>query len=801
MSSGVARRVGKVVLASLLGVWPVCAVFQAAYSGGKAKIAVLRQQDARGPLVVNSTGDDSDLDPGDGKCQTRTAGECTLRAALEEAAAPRNEGLDAITFDIPGPPPYVIRIGEGTNLPVPEIIDPVILDGTTQPGFDTAGRSPVVELNGASAGDRAHGLKITAGGSTVKGLIIREFKGARILLRREGKNRIQGNIIRAGSDGETARNQRGILVACDDNVIESNSISGGRQGIVVFGLRNTIAGNTIKTVKGGGISFSGSSQSVISNNVLEGIGFNGIAARGTRAGTNGNRIVGNKIRKIGTDPLRVATWGVGIELGGGFTTGPTTSINNNIIEGNLIEDAESAGIELHQTGGPEHNANLEEMKGTIIRKNTVRRSGTGIRIIGETHETRPIRQFHGTVITENILEDNRQLSFAFYEGNNGPGYPLAAEFIPITGYGIHIKNVAGVEISRNRISGNADSGLVLDNAAGARVDQNEIYDNEGVQVDRVDSAYSPLGIATDGTNVFVSDSENVIREFSPTGVLLNTLGGGGSALGELAMVFNPAMEGRFLYVPDTENRRLQKLDRSGNPVLTFDDAGLGPLFSPESIDVSGSRAMVAGPGIGVLEYDTAGKFVGRFDAGECGDFFGPVVDCTPGAGTVNLPYDVAMDSEGNTYISEIATFWGSLSPRTAQQTGGNRVQKFDATGKVLHQIGAAGVNRHYGRNQGSPAGTGDGEFNSPMGIAVDSDNNLYVADHFNDRVQKFDSAGVFVARWGTTGTEDGEFDGPVGIAVDDSDQVYVSDHSGGRIQKFSSSGSFLTSWTFTPRHP
>jgi len=117
---------------------------------------------------------------------------------------------------------------------------------------------------------------------------------------------------------------------------------------------------------------------------------------------------------------------------------------------------------------------------------------------------------------------------------------------------------------------------------------------------------------------------------------------------------------------------------------------------------------------------------------------------------------------------------------------------------VLHEIGAAGANIHFGRNQGSPVGTGNGEFNSPMGIAVDNGDNLYVVDHFNDRVQKFDSAGTFVTKWGTSGTGDGEFDGPVGIAVDNSDHVYVSDHYGSRIQKFSSAGVFITSWTATP---
>ncbi len=656
MSSWVVRRVWGVVLALALGVSAGSARIQATYPGENSEIAFLA-------LAVNSTGDDPDVDPGDGKCETATQGECTLRAAIEEAVAEQNAGLDTITFDIPGPPPYVIRVGEVTSSPLPEITDPVIIDGTSQPGFDPAKPHSMIKLRGTSVGKPAYGLKITAGNSTVKGLIIHEFKGPGILLAGAGKNTIQGNSISAGSNNVRSRNQRGVwIAACNDNVVKSNTISGGSDGIGVSGLRNTVDGNSIKAIFGVGISFSGSGQGVISNNVLDGMGFNGMRAGGSRAGTNGNRIVGNTIRNVGTRSVPVASWGVAIEIHGGFTTGPTTFINNNIIEGNFIEGAQSAGIELQQTGGPEHNANLEELKGNIIRKNIVRRSGTGIRVIGATHETRPLRQFDGTVITENTLEGNGQSRFAFYEGNNGPGYPLEAERIPITGYGIHIKNVPGVEISRNKITGNADSGLVLDNAAAARVYQNDIYDNRGFQVERVGPTYSPLGVTTDGTNLFVSDSDNVIRKFSPAGALLNTLGGGGRAPGELAMVFNPDVAGEFIYVPDTENRRLQKLDLSGTPILTFGDAELGPLFSPESVDVSGSRVMVVGPGIRVLEFNTAGEYIGRFDAGGCESYSRPAVDCTPGTGRVNQPYDVVIDSNGNIYVSEIVTHFNLIPP-------------------------------------------------------------------------------------------------------------------------------------------
>ena len=75
----------------------------------------------------------------------------------------------------------------------------------------------------------------------------------------------------------------------------------------------------------------------------------------------------------------------------------------------------------------------------------------------------------------------------------------------------------------------------------------------------------------------------------------------------------------------------------------------------------------------------------------------------------------------------------------------------------------------------------------PMGIAVDSLDNVYVADTFNDRVRKFTSSGVFVSKWGSRGSGDGQFNGPIAIAVDSLGNVYVADCDNDRVQKLTSS--------------
>lgn len=88
----------------------------------------------------------------------------------------------------------------------------------------------------------------------------------------------------------------------------------------------------------------------------------------------------------------------------------------------------------------------------------------------------------------------------------------------------------------------------------------------------------------------------------------------------------------------------------------------------------------------------------------------------------------------------------------------------------------------------------DGGFDRPAGIAVDATGNIYVADSWNHRIQKFDSSGSFLAKWGKWGTDDGQFQFPVDVAVDDAGYVYVLDELNHRVQKFDGFGNFIMTW-------
>lgn len=121
---------------------------------------------------------------------------------------------------------------------------------------------------------------------------------------------------------------------------------------------------------------------------------------------------------------------------------------------------------------------------------------------------------------------------------------------------------------------------------------------------------------------------------------------------------------------------------------------------------------------------------------------------------------------------------------------GSKIYKYDETGKFVLSWGGKG----NGDSQFAfDAGNIKNNFNEPKGgsLAIDSKGNIYVADTYNHRVQKFDPSGKLLTKWGSEGTEDGQFRGTSGIAIDNQDNVYVTEFQGSRLQKFDSSGKFL----------
>jgi PGF-pre-PGF domain-containing protein len=110
----------------------------------------------------------------------------------------------------------------------------------------------------------------------------------------------------------------------------------------------------------------------------------------------------------------------------------------------------------------------------------------------------------------------------------------------------------------------------------------------------------------------------------------------------------------------------------------------------------------------------------------------------------------------------------------------HRIQIFDRSGTCIDTWGEEG--------------SGDGQFQHPAGIGVDSDSNIYVADTGNSRIQKYDREGHFLTQWGGEGNGTGQFRQPEAIALDRTGTIYVADTANHRIQTFDSTGTFITEW-------
>ena len=94
------------------------------------------------------------------------------------------------------------------------------------------------------------------------------------------------------------------------------------------------------------------------------------------------------------------------------------------------------------------------------------------------------------------------------------------------------------------------------------------------------------------------------------------------------------------------------------------------------------------------------------------------------------------------------------------------------------------------------------EFTWPAGIAVDSEGWVYVSDEHENVIRKFDPEathpfptydpdGEAIATFGVSGSEPGQLDGPTGIQFDDDDNFYVVESGNNRVQKFTKDGEFL----------
>ena len=331
---------------------------------------------------------------------TNDSGPGSLRQAILNSNS--HSGFrDTISFKIPGTGVHTITPAS----PLPQLTDPVDVDGTTQAGY--AG-SPVIELNGASAGGSGLSLAASAGsfvggcppppppggegggpapcdpvlepGTTIRGLAINRFAGNGILIRGNG-NTIVANYVGTDPTGTLDRGNGGNGIQIIDGA--NNTIGGGPAE-----NRNIVSGNG-----GEGIRLDGS---LATGNMIRG-NYVGTTADGM--GDLGNSASGIYIRKA-----------------------PGNSIIGNLVSGNdgfagiaLCGDDDASDTPCG--GGPSPGTNTSDGAGSIVQGNLIGTDALGTGALGNTSIGLSLDATPNTLVGGPLAGDRNVISAT----KSGPG--------------------------------------------------------------------------------------------------------------------------------------------------------------------------------------------------------------------------------------------------------------------------------------------------------------------------------------------------------------------------------------------
>jgi len=305
---------------------------------------------------------------------------------------------------------------------------------------------------------------------------------------------------------------------------------------------------------------------------------------------------------------------------------------------------------------------------------------------------------------------------------------------------------------------------------------------------------SPSGVAVDtGGNLYIADAGNDrIRKVTPAGVITTVAGNGtpgfsgdnGPATSaQLLLPVGVAVDaGGNLYIADRFNARIRKVTPAGviTTVAGNGDHGFsgdnGPATSASlsnpsgvAVDTGGSLYIADRFNNRIRKVTPAGVITTVAGIGTFGGFSGDNGPATSAG--LSYPSGVAVDAGGNLYIAD---------------AGNNRIRKVTPAG-VITTVAGIGTSGFSGDN-----GPATSASLGPVGVAVDTGGNLYIADRENDRIRKVTPAGVITT---VAGNGTGGFSGdngpatsaqlslPAGVAVDAGDNLHIADTYNHRIRK------------------
>ncbi|HEX8998688.1 MAG TPA: CSLREA domain-containing protein, partial [Blastocatellia bacterium] len=487
-------------------------------------------------MVVNTT---ADTVSADGFCSLREAIQATNTNSFVNECSPGAPGLDNIIFDLGAGTPAITLTAA-----LPAVTEPINLNGNT-------GGSTRVELNGTGL-NSVNLLEISAGNSTIAGLVISNFDGTGISLQTNGGNTVRNCYVGTNNNGTvgTSNGGVGLLIQTANNTVggttpgERNVLSGNQNGVVITGASatgNLVIGNYIGTNATGTAAVANGFNGVIINlapnntiggatagerNIISGNNGDGVAIIGAPA--TGNQVIGNYIGLNATGTAAVANGFHGVEIAtfaSGNTIGGTAAGQRNVISGNTLH---GISIPSGQTGiqilgnyigmNPAGTAAIPNQQDGINTDSPVTIGGTapgagnlisgngmaGVRLLANAGNSTVQGNFIGTDATGALDQGNSESGISiFNSANNLIGGTTVAARNVISGNGDH-----GVEIDQASSTGNQIQGnFIGTNATGTAAIPNA---SNGVDIDAAPNN-TVGGTAAGARNVISGNLQNGVR--------------------------------------------------------------------------------------------------------------------------------------------------------------------------------------------------------------------------------------------------------------------------------------------------
>ncbi len=277
----------------------------------------------------------------------------------------------------------------------------------------------------------------------------------------------------------------------------------------------------------------------------------------------------------------------------------------------------------------------------------------------------------------------------------------------------------------------------------------------------------PHGIAfsPDGSMYIADTNNNRIQHFSADGNFLNAWGSfsdvskGPAPIGTFNQPFALALspDGRYIYVADTWNHRIQKFSSDGTPIKMWGK----PVYDPTNTDPNGlwGPRGIAIDALGrVFVADTGNKRVIIYDAD--GNFIAQVGTEGMSPGQFEEPVGLAFDANNYLYVADTWNQRIQVFAPNQDGTSFSPYQEWNISGWFSQSLD----NKPY--------------------LAFDNQGHIFTTDPDSFRILEFTMTGGFVQAWGDLGTSNSNIGMPAGIAVDGAGHVWVSDAANNRIMRF-----------------